>query len=353
MKKLEVILKNFLLRILLLLKFQAEKQNIILNENSKILFIRLNRIGDALITTPLFHFIKETINAKIFLLADLKNYFVFENNPYINDVIIFRKGISGLKQILKFIREMKIDVIVDLHDDVSTTVSFIVALSRVPVKIGLEKANKSIFTHTVKKPDPEKNHVIKRILEIARPLVSNFDNEIINFHPNIEIFPSKESLNLVDKFISNNFTTEKKLAGINISAGSKARFWGVEKYKNVIDFLSGSDLNILILSSPEYKNQAEEISEGKYKIFSSDKFEDFEAIISKLKLLFTPDTAAVHLASAYEVPVFGLYVKYKTNDMIWSPYKSKFDCVVTEEANLDNVSFEEVIPKLKNFLKKL
>jgi hypothetical protein len=38
--------------------------------------------------------------------------------------------------------------------------------------------------------------------------------------------------------------------------------------------------------------------------------------------------------------------------MIWSPYVSEFDCVVTEGPNLVNVTFDEVQYKLKPFLQK-
>jgi ADP-heptose:LPS heptosyltransferase len=350
MKKLEIILKNFFLRILLMFSFTTKGRNVELNENSKVLFIRLNRIGDALITTPLIHFIKEKINPKIFVVADRKNYFVYYNNPYIDEVIVFNKGLKGIKEILKFIKDKEIDAVVDLHYDVSTTVSFIIALCKAPVKIGLEKDNKSIYTHLVKRLDPGKYHIIDRVLELAKLMVKGFEKEITNFDRNIEIFPSKESFSLADDFISNNYRNKKKIVGINISAGSAARFWGVEKYKKLIDFISSYDLNILILSSITENNYAEEISNGKLKVFSSLIFEEFAAIISKLSLLITPDTAAVHLSSAFEVPVFGLYVKYKTKDLIWSPYKSKFDCVITEDATLDNVTVEEVMPKLKKFV---
>ncbi len=71
-----------------------------------------------------------------------------------------------------------------------------------------------------------------------------------------------------------------------------------------------------------------------------------------LNLLVTPDTAAVHLASAFYIPVFGIYVQYATEEMIWSPYRSDFEYVLTREPNLKNVTFEEVASELGSFLKK-
>jgi ADP-heptose:LPS heptosyltransferase len=86
---------------------------------------------------------------------------------------------------------------------------------------------------------------------------------------------------------------------------------------------------------------------------ASPDFDEFCAAISKLDFLFTPDTSAVHIASAFNIPVFGLYVKYNTNDMIWSPYKSKFECIITTEPNLNTVSFEDTIAKFKPFFESV
>jgi len=74
--------------------------------------------------------------------------------------------------------------------------------------------------------------------------------------------------------------------------------------------------------------------------------------MSKIDMLFSPDTATVHLAAIYKVPVFGIYVKYNTEDMIWYPYGCDFDCVITKEPTVQNLSFNDVIAKFKPFLEK-
>ena len=72
------------------------------NRISRILFIRLNRIGDALVYNTLcYTLIKTNLHCDIYLLADKKNYFAFNNNPDIDKLIIFEKGLSGIFKILK------------------------------------------------------------------------------------------------------------------------------------------------------------------------------------------------------------------------------------------------------------
>ena len=90
MKKFEIFLKNILLK--LLVTFNPVKKNIPLprfDSNSNLLFIRLNRLGDALVTTPLLHEIKNQLKCKVYVLADRKNHFIFKNNPSVDEVYYF------------------------------------------------------------------------------------------------------------------------------------------------------------------------------------------------------------------------------------------------------------------------
>lgn len=347
MKKIEIFFRKLLLNILLSFRFRPKStpENY-QDKGTKILFIRLNRIGDALIATSLIHEIRKNIKSQIFLLADKKNYFVFDNNKDIDRLLIFEKGFRGMFNVLRFIKMNKINTIVDLHDDVSATVSFLVAFAKANNKFTLEKESKKIYSKTIPKLEPSTHHVITRIMEIEKLFNISPSNEI-----NIHYSPKKASVEMALKFLNDNLPKRKFLIGVNISAGSEARFWGIENFKKLFSFISSYD--ILMICSPNDKELANKISGGRIKLFYSNSFDEFAAIISKLNLLISPDTAAVHLASAFEIPLFGLYVKYKTNDMIWSPFRSKFEYVVTEEQTLKNVTFEDVKLKLEPFLKSL
>jgi len=349
MKEIEIALKIFLLKFLLFFN-SSKKSNsrISLTKESKILFIRLNKIGDALVTTPLLKLIKEQTGCHISILSDRKNHFVFNDTNIYEEVIVYKKGIGGFLKTVSDINSKDFDAVIDLHDDVSTTVSFLIASIKCPVKVGFNKGSENIYTHLVDKLDAANNHVILRVMEFAKIFNLNYDIEKINIH-----YPlSEKSLLNIQTFLKNNFTN-KFLCGINISAGSEARFWGVDRFKKVINVLRKYDLQIVILSTEAEKKYAEEISGNKYPIFTTPDFNIFAAMISKLNFLFTPDTSIVHLASAYEIPMFGIYVKYNTTNMIWSPFKSKYDCVITEEANFNNLEFDQVEKIFKSFFEKI
>jgi len=313
---------------------------------AKILFIRLNRIGDALVVTPLLTEIKNNKNVEVHVLASSVNHIVFDHCPAVDKTILFEKGMKNFVQLLKFIKQEKYAAIVDLHDDVSTTVSFLIALANVPLKFGLQKSNSKIYTHTVKKADSSQTHIVDRNLA----LLKLFDLDCDKTKLNIVYQLRPESIVKADNFITNKFKQNKFLIGINISAGSEARFWGVDRYRQLLSFFKSYDANILLLSSTRDLKYAIQITTHNEPLFYSPSFDEFAAIISKLNFLFTPDTSTVHLASAFNIPLFGIYVQYNTDDLPWTPYQSKHEIIITKEPNFVNLNFEEVILKLKPFV---
>ena len=348
MKRIEVYLKNIFLSLLLFLtrKNKLEIENYSFAPGDKILFIRLNRIGDALVVTPLLSEIRRKSKVDLFVLASETNRIVFEDCEFVHKTLVFEKGLKSFFKLLKFIKDEQFAAIVDLHDDVSTTVSFLLALAKVPLKFGLKKSNSRIYTHAVDKIDPKTTHVVERNLALLKLFKLDFDKE----KTNIVYQPKKESLNKVEAFLRSKFKEHKFLIGINISAGSEARFWGVERYRQLLSFFQAYDADVLLISSTRDLKYAIQIAVKDETLFYSPSFDEFAAMISKLDFLFTPDTSTVHLASAFKVPMFGIYVQYNTDDLPWTPYQSKYEIVVTKEPNLLNLSYEDVITKLKPFV---
>lgn len=349
MKKIEIFLKNILLNILVLFNpVKKQKELPVFNSGSNLLFIRLNRIGDALVTTPLLHEIKKNIGCKIFVLADKKNHFIFRNNPAIDDVIIFPKGLKGILSINDIIKTKNIDAVIDLHDDVSTTVSFLIALAKTKYKLGLKKSNSTLFTNIIEKIDPATNHVIVRNLKIAEL----FNIKINLNEVSVRFYPTDVETKIAEDQLRQMNPDNKFIIGVNISAGSEARFWGVENFKNLLSSLSKFDAKIIIFCSEKDLHYAQAITSLDNIYPVTDRFGIFAAAILKINILITPDTSIVHIASIKKIPVFGLYVKYNTNDMVWSPYQTDFEYIETKEPTLKNISFTQVIKKLEPFLEK-
>ncbi|MBE2279881.1 MAG: glycosyltransferase family 9 protein [Ignavibacteriaceae bacterium] len=344
LKGAEIFFKNLISRILFGLRKSKYKPGTLeLNKNSKVLCIRLNRAGDALVSTPFILLLQRSTGCTIDVLADKFNSFVFENNPSIRNIHKFRKSSSGIKEVVSLIKQEKYDVIIDLHDDVSSTVSLILSKVKGTEIAGTKKKYYKLYTKLVDRLDPQKYHIIDRTLEIGKIFGLNASDlrPVIN--------STGEEKIIVDKFLKDN-NLNGYLIAVNISAGSNARFWGVNNFKRLLNKLNEFDVKIILLASPNEIDIANEISEGNFPVSAEPTFGGLAEIISRVNLVFTPDTSVVHLASAFNIPVFGIYVHYNTSDMIWSPYNTEFDCVITKEPTLHNMDYNEVEQKFIKFL---
>ncbi len=347
LKRLEIFSKNLLLDLFLLAvraKPNLPLPNLTVSDT--VIFLRLNRIGDALVSTPVIKLIKEKTGCRTVVVADRANAFVFERCPCVDQVIVFQKG-KGMWHILRQINALKAKVWVDLHDSLSTTGSLLAGLAKIPNKISLEKRNKTIFTHTVPDPDPAIFHVSERLASLLPILQIPFSNAELE----VAYETKKESLSKVKYFLENLFPNPENIIGINISAGGENRFWGVENFRCLVQKLQDNKRKYIILCDKANFDRAKEMIEEKF-IFCSPIFDEFAAIISQLSLLFTPDTSAVHLASAFHVPVFGLYVSEKAGFLNWYPYQSPYDWIISPPP-LSQISFEETYEKLSVFMEKM
>lgn len=349
MKKIEIALKNILLRLLLLFSRNHNSvQPIIVNAHCRILIIRLNRIGDALVVTPLIVELKNKFNSTIHVLASKSNNFIFDYVDEVDEVIIFNKK-AGISKTAEILNSNNYDIVIDLHDDVSTTVSFLISELNVPLKLSLRKSTSKLYTHIVEKLDPTKFHVVERALNFLKLFGLSVPYEKVRIKYRID----ESSLQSAKDFILEKVGTKLFLVGINISAGSDARFWGVDNYKILLELLANYNCAIILLCDNKDLKYATEISGEKYPIFMNPSFNEFCGMIPQLDLLVTPDTSIVHIASAYNIPTFGLYVRYKTNDLIWSPYNTNFSYVETTENSLKNITFDEVKEKLTPFFERV
>ena len=148
MKEIEIYLRKLLLSLYLFFRRdEKKKDNLELTKKDKILFVRLNRIGDALVTTHLMESIKKHTGCEIHVLADKKNFFIFENDKNIDKTLIFPKKIKEIKELANQINSSNYTTVFDLHDDVSTTVTFFIGGLKIKNKIGYNKQSRKIFTH--------------------------------------------------------------------------------------------------------------------------------------------------------------------------------------------------------------
>lgn len=345
LKQLELWLRRSI--IVLLGKLVRRKKPLPDNFNfasAKYLFIRQDRIGDVLVSTPLFSLLKKTYpQATIDVLLSTNNHFVLENNPHIRKRWVYTKGLMDTIRLLRSIRKESYDFAVDLIDNPSATSTLLCLFVGAQWTVGLEKENKYVYDITLPRLSRKNVHIVERLAELLKAFDITPQPEQLK----IEYIPQEASRHFAADFYNTIRQNNRRIIGINISAGGRVRFWGIENFRSLITFLNAEypEYDVLLLYSPSHESLAKEIVSGLDTVIlapRTETFDQFAALLECLAFLITPDTSAVHLAAAFGVPSVVLYVQSDKNLRIWDPYRTLCVPVVTTVDNLQTITVGEV-----------
>jgi len=300
-----------------------------------ILFLSQNRIGDTLITTPIYAALKRTYpNCVIDVLLSRGNAQTLINSPHIRSRHIIKQKPFDLLGMIFQIRKQRYDFIVDLVPSKSATSTAICLLGKSRYTVGLIRENDYAYDIKVEPliGSANNNHGV-RMLENVAQLLQPF-----GITPNLgslktEYYPSEEATRfaqqVMDKVIRNSQDGDQAtVIGINISASKPSKYWGRENFQEVIKSIRRvfPSAIIVVLYSSDYRCEAEEIS-TQLNVSLCDEtksLSEFAAVISRLGILITPDSASVHFADIYHVPLV-ILTSEPSNQQYWYPVLSDFE----------------------------
>lgn len=262
-----------------------------------ILIIQTAFIGDAILASSVLekihHFYPE---ASVSLLVRKGNESLFENHPFLKEVLVWNKQIgkyASLFSLLKKIRQSKFDLVINCHRYASS--GFLTAFSGANYKTGFDKNPFSfLFTKKVK-------HVIGNgIHETER--YNNLIEEISDkniYKP--KLYPSEK-----------DFLKIKPYTNINYVCMAPTSVWFTkqlpkEKWIELCNKIN-SDTGIYILGASSDKNFCNEIielSEHKNIKNLSGQLSLLEscALMQQANMNYVNDSAPLHLASSCNAPV--------------------------------------------------
>ncbi|MBI5464276.1 MAG: glycosyltransferase family 9 protein [Ignavibacteriales bacterium] len=330
--------------------------------NAKFLFVRQDMIGDVLVSTPLFALTKERYpRSTVDVLLSSKNAFVLENDHHVRHRWVYDKRLRATVNLIRNIRREQYDFVIDLMDNPSATSTILCLLSRARWAVGIEKENAFAYDIRVPLRSRKEVHIVERIAEILKPF-------------GITASPSKlaarysckpESRAMARQFLGKTVQPPKEIVGINISAGSarsdsetrfaearrarrEVRFWGVENFRAFIErtHLSHPQCVCVLLCRPDERTKAEAIAKGNTNAVVGPvtaTFDEFAALVEQCMILVTPDTSAVHLASAFHIPAVVLYVQSNKDLRIWDPYGVDHESLVADVDDVKTIPVEDVV----------
>ncbi len=309
----------------------------------KILIVQTGRIGDMILTTPMFRVVKEQFPAaELHVLTSAKGMPIIANNSCVDKILLREKGLAGLLAALLKVRMEHYDLWIDPKDHSSSESRLLARYSGAKKKIGFNKNEKPVFDISI--PSDNENfslHAVERNLRTFASLGYE-DKKIVR----PELFIDSQIESEVSKAL---LQSEKKLVVVNISAGQPTRAWNDEGWSSVIEWCFQKGFSVALSFQPSDAERAKNFQQ-KFPpliVISSPTIHHAIALVKHALLVVTVDTSIVHIASAYNTPIVALYPNVDWNYNKFHPLSDKQAVIISSDSNsLKNISAEAVLVKI-------
>jgi len=356
LKRLEYSIKNilesFIFKDLKSILIEKPIERFSFFEDSKILLIRNDRIGDLLVSSPFIKSLRKYYpDVTIDILLSEKNIAAKRlSDPFVNNTYVFTKKITRLIKLIYILRKRKYDLVIDLLDNPSTTNAFIIKFVKPLYSLGFRKAKSNKYNLEVILPSKLKTHIVDRINQLLLP----FDIEPSYAPKKIDFLLTENERKEARALLADKIKPFR--LGINLSGSSDSKFWGINNYSSFIYFVNEqySEYEVVIFYTEDYKDIVAQLAiDVEFKNAPLTKnFNLYAAMIAECDILLSPDTAAVHLAAAFGIPCIALYLFSGTKEtgMPWTPYHSPSKCLKTGTDNLSNIPLESVTESFEELI---
>ncbi len=289
----------------------------------KILVIQTAFLGDLILTTPLIRELSILFpEAAIDVLTIPGTQIILKYNPYINRSLVFNK--NGIRNKTKSFRQLvgqfrKTNYEIAISAQSSLTSALLMRQAGIPMRIGFD-FQKFLTTRV---PYEQHLHTRERYLKLLSPFSENqFDSHTEIFWSDVEEEKASQLFNVIAA--QHPFT-------IGVAPGSVwfTKMWPPEYYVGLIRRLAWNDVGIVLLGGKAERELCNHIAQQAgvkvYNMAGILNILESTALIKKLHLLVTNDSAPMHIANAVQtdvLAVFGPTVKefgfypYRKNDRL-------------------------------------
>ena len=284
----------------------------------KILFVRIDRIGDLVLSTPAIKALKQQYpQAGLFVMASRSNFSILKQNPYIDQVVVFDRRQTLIQKIkcVMLLRENHFDLAVDPYADYEMFTALITFLSGAHKRIGYAAFGRELFFNVQPPVIKKEQHFIDQTLGILEPL------GIMAADKAPQIFLSADERNWSIKLLQEKVLTGKPLVGLHPGAFYESQRWPYQQFADLITLLQKDGrFHLILFGGPAEKNLIEKIvSMAPQKLFTyiTDNLRRFAALLAACQLLVCNNSGPLHMAVALNVPTIS--TMGPTNKDRWMP----------------------------------
>ena len=283
----------------------------------RILITRTDRIGDLVLTTPLFKAVREKFpKAWIAAAVFLEHREIVQGNPYLDEVILYDKkgtehGLWGQFLFSQKLRHNKFDVVVHAHG--TNRMHLAAWLAGIPVRIGYDRRAPWALSHVLPYNKKEgKKQEAEYLFELLEPLGMIFPREITTFFPvSYRSVRSLENLCLFHKI-----PQERSWIVLNPSASDVTKMWPAERFAELVTQIQRDRPGVFLAigtsqDRPIIEKLTKSTSVPVFDLSGRLSLGMLGALIKRSALLVSNDSGPVHIATAVGAPVVSIFGRYE------------------------------------------
>lgn len=276
----------------------------------KILVIKLGAAGDVILVVPSLRMLKQRFaQSEIHVLVDRKNAPLLAHCPYIKRCVLIDRhrlqNPSYLLRLAKRLRKSGYDISMDFQN--SKWTHLLAKLSGIPERYGFKRG---LWGMLLNRPDKGINEKIEPVRHQFRLLskagVKSFDDKL-------ELWTSPEEEETIQKIFSELPEPPKIKVGMVLGASPAwpTKRWPVENFCELAAYLREAfNAGIFLIGAKEDEPLAEKFLEyipEAVSLVGKTSLGEMTALVEKMDLVVTGDTAPLHVAAAAKAKIIALY----------------------------------------------
>ncbi len=297
----------------------------------RVLAVRLDTLGDVLMTTPALRALKHSGPGRsITLLTSPRGAEVAPFVPEVDDVIPYdapwmsstepRTGSARDMEILAELRRRRFDaaVIFTVYSQNPLPAAFLCHLAEIPLRLAHARENPySLLTDWVPEPEPEKltRHEVRRQLDLVQSVGCRTDDESLSFRVPREA--ADRARELLDSMrIAPNWVV------IHPGASAPSRRYPPESYAVAAAYLA-RELGYHVVftgtdqEAPLVQQIQSDMGAPSHSLAGQLSLAELGAVLSLAPVLISNNTGPVHIAAALGTPVVDLYALTNPQHAPW------------------------------------
>jgi heptosyltransferase II len=284
----------------------------------QILFIRTDRIGDMVLSTPAFKALKTAFpDAALTVLASPTNYSLIQSDPHVDEILIHDPS-AGLRAAARMVRELRsrrFEVVIDPMTSHGTQTAVLAYLTQAQTRLGFAGFGREVFfSAPVRPPEPTPGIVELHLALLTRLGIHCSGIESV-------LFLREEEMDRARRWARRVAPDGERIIGLHPGAHYATQRWGIWNYAALVEMLmKNTGLKPVVLGGPAdialVKGILARTNDSVPVVLSSDLRESM-ARISQLNALVCNNSGPLHIAVALKVPTVSFMGP--TVKSLWTP----------------------------------